>query len=50
VAQRPDLTPAQKLVSTEVLPDNRVVFRIYAPEAEKVDLRSDDKWDKIEFK
>jgi enterochelin esterase-like enzyme len=38
------------LISTEVLPGNQVAFRIYAPEAKKVDLRSDDKWDPIEFK
>ena len=43
-------TANDSLISTEVLPGNKVAFRIYAPEAESVDLRSDDKWDKIEFK
>lgn len=41
--------PNKNLISTEVLPDNKVAFRIYAPEAKTVNLRSDDKWDKIDF-
>ncbi|MRT93706.1 alpha/beta hydrolase-fold protein [Ancylomarina sp. 16SWW S1-10-2] len=41
--------PNQSLKSPEVLPGNKVAFRIYAPNAKNVTLRSDDKWDKIEF-
>lgn len=48
IAQQPN--PNSSLISTEVLPGKQVAFRIYAPEAENVNLRSDDKWDKIEFK
>lgn len=48
IAQQPQ--PNQSLISTEVLPGNQVAFRIYAPNAVSVGLRSDDKWDKIEFK
>lgn len=44
------LSANDSLISTEVLPGNKVAFRIYAPEAETVNLRSDDKWDPIEFK
>jgi len=36
--------------STEVLPNNQVAFRIYAPKAEKVTLRSDFKGGKLEFR
>jgi enterochelin esterase family protein len=36
--------------STEVLPNNEVAFRIYAPKAEKVILRSDIKGEKVEFR
>jgi len=48
MAQKPN--PNSSLISTEVLPDNQVAFRIYAPEARRVNLQSDDKWDKVEFK
>lgn len=41
--------PNRSLISPEVLPGNQVAFRIYAPEAEHVNLQSDDKWDKIAF-
>ena len=43
VAQRRQPTANDSLISTEVLPGNKVAFRIYAPDAERVDLRSDDK-------
>ncbi len=43
-------SPNDSLISTEVLPGNQVAFRIYAPAARNVNLRSDDKWDKIDFK
>ncbi len=36
--------------STEVLPNNKVAFRIYAPEANNVKLVADGIWDKVEFK
>jgi enterochelin esterase family protein len=48
MAQQPN--PNSSLISTEVLPGNQVAFRIYAPEARSVNLQSDDKWDKVEFK
>ena len=35
------ITPPPSLVSPEVLPDRRVVFRIYAPKASSVSLRGD---------
>lgn len=50
MAQQRIPNPNDSLVSTEVLPGNQVVFKIYAPKARQVHLRSDDKWDKIEFK
>jgi enterochelin esterase-like enzyme len=50
MAQRPQPTANDSLISTEVLPGNKVAFRIYAPKADSVNLRSDDKWDKIDFK
>jgi enterochelin esterase family protein len=38
---RPAPTPNETLVSPEVLPDNRVTFRIYAPKATEVALRGE---------
>jgi enterochelin esterase family protein len=35
--------------STEVLPGNKVIFRIRAPQAKQVMLHSDDKWEPISF-
>ena len=49
MAQRPQPTTKDSIISTEVLPGNKVVFRIYAPEAGRVNLRSDEKWGKIDF-
>ncbi|MBB3698248.1 esterase [Flammeovirga yaeyamensis] len=40
----------QDIQSTQVYPDKKVAFRIYAPKAKNVELKSYDKWDKIEFK
>ncbi len=34
-------TPNDTLISTEVLPDNKVAFRIYAPQAENVSISGD---------
>ena len=34
-------TPNDTLVSTEVAPDRKVAFRIFAPEASEVRLRGD---------
>lgn len=39
----------KSFVSTEILPDQRVAFRIYAPKAKEVKLVADGKWDKVEF-
>jgi len=39
-----------QIKSTEILPGNKVTFRIYAPNAKSVNLSSDDKWEKINFK
>src|SRR5262245_34372113 len=43
LAQQPQRqpTPNDTLVSTEVLSDHRVMFRIYAPKASEVTLRGD---------
>ncbi|WP_458008615.1 sialate O-acetylesterase [Flavobacterium sp. PL002] len=41
--------PNKSLISTEILPNNNVAFRIYAPNAKTVNLHSDDKWDKVNF-
>ena len=38
------------VVSPVVLSNNRVAFKIYAPKAKKVNLKSADRWDNIEFK
>lgn len=38
---------SKTMVSPEVLSDKKVAFRIYAPNAHHVTLKSDDKWDKI---
>jgi enterochelin esterase-like enzyme len=40
-APRREPTPNDTLKSTEVLPDNRVTFRIYAPKASEVSLSGD---------
>ncbi|WP_052444240.1 alpha/beta hydrolase-fold protein [Flammeovirga sp. OC4] len=40
---------AQNYLSTEVYPDKKVAFRIYAPEASHIELKSYDKWDKVDF-
>jgi len=40
-AQRREPTPNDTLKSPEVLPDNRVTFRIYAPKASEVSLTGD---------
>ena len=50
MAQSHQPTPNDSLISTEVLPGNLVAFRIYAPAAKNVTLRSSDKWDKVDFK
>jgi enterochelin esterase-like enzyme len=42
--------PKKDFASTEILPDNKVAFRIYAPDAKTVNLKSADKWAKINFK
>lgn len=42
MTQGPQPNPNYSLISTEVLPGNKVAFRIYAPEANKVALRSGD--------
>ena len=39
-------TPNDTLRSTVVLPDNSVIFQIYAPKAETVSLTGDLPWDK----
>lgn len=39
-------TPNDTLRSTVILPDNSVVFQIYAPQAEKVAVMGDLPWDK----
>ena len=39
-------TPNDTLRSTVVLPDNSVVFQIYAPEAESVAVAGDLPWDR----
>lgn len=39
-------TPNDTLRSTVILPDNSVVFQIYAPEAESVAVAGDLPWDK----
>jgi enterochelin esterase family protein len=38
---RREPTPNDTLISTEVLPDHQVTFRIYAPKASEVNLRGD---------
>ncbi|MGK0186767.1 MAG: hypothetical protein ACI9R3_002550 [Verrucomicrobiales bacterium] len=48
--KKPSPKPKVSLISTEVLPGSQVAFRIHAPAARKVALRSDDRWDNIEFK
>lgn len=45
-----DYNPNKDLKSVEVLPNNKVAFRIYAPNATTVKLYSDDKWDFVAFK
>lgn len=39
-------TPNDTLRSTVILPDNSVIFQIYAPQAEKVTVTGDLPWDK----
>ena len=39
-------TPNDTLRSTVILPDNSVVFQIYAPEAKSVAVAGDLPWDK----
>ncbi|MBD0778720.1 endo-1,4-beta-xylanase Z [Maribacter sp. ANRC-HE7] len=43
-------TPNDSLTTTEVLPGNKAIFRIFAPQAKSVKLSSDDRWENIEFK
>ena len=42
-------SPKNSLISMEVLSEDQVAFRIYAPSAQEVKLKSDDMWDKIDF-
>lgn len=49
LAQSNPANPNETLISTEVLPNNQVAFRIYAPDAKEVKLKSDDKRDKVDF-
>ncbi len=50
MAQRHKPTPSESLISTEVLPGNKVAFRIYAPKAGNVEVYNREIKVEVEFK